>query len=190
MVCLIFANSNSVVDVCSFFRTATRKVEDHDAHYFSGRPPEFWKKHGVSEGELKPFQGPTRSHPAVQVWPDIHFMSYYKKWDPQENFYYCSEHTGFRPNPERTEGTYSKYASLDDKLDGLHYYLAYLKFGIGRATSDSAHEIRDGKITREEGLALVARFDGEFPRKYWDECLEYMGLTESEAFTILDRWTA
>ena len=53
-------------------------------------------------------------------------------------------------NPYRTEGTYSKYASLDDKLDGFHYYLMFIKFGIGRATSDSAHEVRDKKISREE----------------------------------------
>jgi hypothetical protein len=55
----------------------------------------------------------------------------------------------------RSEGTYSKYASLDDKLDGFHYYLGFIKFGIGRCTSDTAHEIRDKHITREEGIALV-----------------------------------
>ena len=62
----------------------------------------------------------------------IHFFGYYKFWDPQENFYYCTENTGFSPNPERSEGTYSKYASLDDRVDGYHYYLAYIKFGIGQ----------------------------------------------------------
>ncbi len=160
---------------------ATRRIEDHDKHYFSGKPPEFWRQHGISEADLKPFQG-------APYKGEIHFLSYYKRWDPQENFYYCSEFTGFSPNPERTEGTYSKYASLDDKLDGLHYYLAYLKFGIGRATSDSAHEIRDGKITREEGVALVHRFDGEFPKKHFSEACEYMGITEAEALDIIDGW--
>ena len=118
----------------------------------------------------------------------IHFMSYYHKWTPQENFYYCSEHTGFTPNPERTEGTYSKYASLDDCLDCLHYYLGYVKFGIGRATADAAHEIRDGHITREEGIALVKKFDGEFPAKYWKECCEYMGVSDEEARRIIEKW--
>ena len=71
---------------------------------------------------------------------------------PQENFYYCKKNTGFQVNEDRTEGTYSKYASLDDKLDGFHYYLMFIKFGIGRATSDAAHEVRDGKITRGSSL--------------------------------------
>lgn len=165
---------------------AKRDPQDHDAQYFSGKSPEFWEAYGVGAKELEIFQGPVNRY--TDAKPEIHFFGYYHKWDPQENFYYCSEHTGFTPCPERTEGTYSKYASLDDRLDGLHYYLAYIKFGIGRATSDSAHEIRDGKITRDEGVALVHRFDGEFPQKHWAECLDYMGLTEPQARAIIERW--
>ena len=82
-----------------------------------------------------------------------YFFSYYHKWSPQENYYYASEYTDFKPNPERTEGTYSKYASLDDKMDGFHYYMRYIKFGLGRCVEDASHEIRDDHITREEGIA-------------------------------------
>ena len=84
--------------------------------------------------------------------------------DSQENFYYCTEHTGLKANPERTEGTYSKYASLDDKFDGFHYYLRYIKFGLGRCVEDASHEIRDNHITRDEGLVLVNNYEGEFPK--------------------------
>jgi hypothetical protein len=119
---------------------------------------------------------------------EIHFLGYYKSWDPQENFYYCKEHTGFVPNTERSQGTYSKYASLDDQIDGFHYYLSYIKFGIGRTTSDAAHEIRDGKITREEGIALVKRYDHEFPRKYYQEFLEFCSITDEEVHEVIDSW--
>ena len=118
----------------------------------------------------------------------MHFYGYYKFWDPQENFYYAQKHTGFSVNEERTEGTYSKDASLDDKLDGFHFYLACIKFGIGRATSDSAHEIRDEKITREEGIALVKKYDDEFPDKYYKLFLEYCDMDESEFNEIIDSW--
>lgn len=119
----------------------------------------------------------------------MHWFSYYHKWVPQENYYYAAEHTGFQANPDgRSEGTYSKYASLDDRLDGLHYYLGYIKFGIGRATSDSAHEIRDGHITREEAVALVNRYDGEFPKKYFKDSLEYLGISEEHFWEVVDRF--
>ncbi len=112
--------------------------------------------------------------------PEYHWLGYYKKWHPMENYYFSAEHTGFEANPEgRSEGTYSKLASLDDKLDGLHYRLAYVKFGIGRATSDAAQQIRAGDITREEGLALVKRFDSERPTRHLAECLDYLGIDEA-----------
>ncbi len=163
---------------------AKRNPDDHDSQYFSGKSPEFWESYGVSNKELEIFLGPT----SWDERPEIHFYGYYKKWLPQENFYYCQEHTGFTPNPERTEGTYSKYASLDDKLDGLHYYLAFCKFGLGRATSDAAHEIRDSHITRQEGIALVHRFDGEFPQRHFEEAIEYMGFNKFEALWIINEW--
>ena len=187
---LIMYGENGEVEYGGDMKNAnrpTRDIGDHDKHYFSGKPPEFWTQHGISEAQLKPFQSPPYSEVKANG-TQIHFFSYYKKWDPQENFYYCTEHTGFTPNPERTGGTYSKYASLDDKLDGLHYFLAFCKFGIGRATSDSAHEIRDGKITREEGVALVRKFDHEFPEKHFVEACEYMGLSTTEAMDIIQKW--
>ena len=119
---------------------------------------------------------------------EMHWMSYYHHWQPQENFYWATEHTGFTANPERSEGTYSKYASLDDKTDGFHFYLAFIKFGIGRATSDGAHEIRDRHITREEGIALVQRYDGEFPVRYFDEFLSYLGISQDHLWKIIDVW--
>ena len=109
---------------------------------------------------------------------------------PQENYYYAAEHTGFRANPERSEGTYSKYASLDDQLDGFHYYLAFIKFGIGRATSDTAHEIRDGHLTRDEGVQLVRKYDGEFPKKHFETFLDYCDMTEDYFHDIVDSWRA
>ena len=67
----------------------------------------------------------------------VYHLSYYLKWDPQEVYYYAAEKTGFKSNTERTQGSYSKYSSIDDKLDTLHYYTTLIKFGIGRATYDA-----------------------------------------------------
>jgi hypothetical protein len=144
-------------------------------------------KYGVSESDLVPYMAPSNESLDANG-TEIHFYGYYKKWVPQENYYYCVDNTGFEANPVRNEGTYSKYASLDDKIDGFHYYLAYIKFGLGRCTSDTAHEIRDGHITREEGVALVRKFDGEFPAKYFETFLEYCDITEQYFNEVVDSW--
>ena len=105
---------------------------------------------------------------------------------PQENYYYAGENPGFEANKGRSEGTYSKYSSLDDKTDGFHYYMAFIKFGIGRATSDAAHEIRDGHITRDEAIALVNRYDGEFPQKYFADFLEYIDISQDRFWEVVN----
>ncbi len=187
---LIMYGENGEVEYGGDMKNAyrpTRDISDHDRHYFSGIPPEFWVEHGIESKDLFPFQRPDYKN-IKENNIEIHFFSYYEFWDPQENYYYCKENTGFQPNDERSEGTYSKYASLDDKFDGFHYYLSFIKFGIGRCTSDASHEIRDQKIERDEGIALVKRYDGEFPKKYLDEFLEYTELDINQFNSIIDSW--
>jgi len=107
---------------------------------------------------------------------EVHYLGYYLKWTPQEVYYYAVENTGFKARPFRTQGTFSKYNSIDDKIDDLHYYTTFIKFGIGRATYDASQEIRNKHLTRDEGVSLVKRFDGEFPDRYFNEIMEYLDI--------------
>jgi hypothetical protein len=116
------------------------------------------------------------------------YLGYYLKWDSQECYYYAAKHTGFRPNSQRTEGTYSKYVGIDDKIEFFHYYLTFIKFGIGRATHDASQEIRTDKITREEGVNLVKQFDAEFPKKYFNEFLEYVDISKENFFETVNKF--
>lgn len=165
-------------------------LEDFSRFYFSGLPPDDLAKEGVSDADLEPYRLPAYEE-LKAAGIEMHWFGYYRKWVPQENYYYAAEHTGFHANPDgRSEGTYSKYASLDDRIDGFHYYMGFIKFGIGRATSDAAHEIREGHISREEGVALVRRYDGEFPKKYFSDFLDYTGLAEKRFWGIVDSFRA
>lgn len=144
------------------------------------------KQYNLQESDLLPYL-PADKTAIKKVGTTVHYLGYYLKWDPQECFYYAVEHTGFKPNTERTEGSYSKYSSIDDRIDPFHYYTTLIKFGLGRASYDASQEIRNKKITREEGVALVKRFDTEFPAKYFKQILEYMELTEEEFWKLINR---
>lgn len=138
------------------------------------------KEHfGVEEYELQPYL-PANPERIEQQKVEVHYLGYYLKWHPQNCYYYSVEHGGFQASPERTPGTYSKYNSIDDRIDDFHYYTTFIKFGIGRATYDAAQEIRSGDITREEGVALSKRFDGEFPERFAEEIYRYLSIPESE----------
>lgn len=135
--------------------------------------------YGLDQNDLQPYL-PADPAGLATVNTEVHYLGYYLKWHPQSCYYYAVEHGGFEASPERTPGTYSKYNSIDDRIDDFHYYTTYIKFGIGRATYDAAQEIRSQDITREEGVALVRRFDGEFPERFVDEIFRYLSLPEKE----------
>ncbi len=174
-------------DMKNAFKPTRDYKSDHKKHYFSGIAPEDLTSYGISEKDIKPYMAPSNEE-LDKLGVEIHFYGYYKRWTPQENYYYCVDNTGFSANPVRSEGTYSKYASLDDKIDGFHYYLAYIKFGLGRCTSDSAQEIRTKHLTREEGAHLVRKYDGEFPKKHFKRFLEYCDITEEYFNEVVDSW--
>ena len=111
---------------------------------------------------------------------NVQYLGYYMPWHPQECFYYAVENGNFSAAPERSTGTYSKYSSIDDKMDDFHYFTTFIKFGIGRATYDSCQEIRNGEITRDEAIALIKRFDGEYPKRFESEVFQYLSITEKE----------
>lgn len=140
---------------------------------------ELFDKYGLEENCLLPYF-PANPEDIKDAKIEVHYLGYYLKWHPQSAYYYAVKHGEFQASPERTPGTYSKYNSLDDKIDDLHYYATYIKFGIGRATYDAAQEIRSGDITREEGVSLVRRFDGEFPERFINELFKYLSITKKE----------
>jgi len=134
---------------------------------------------GVDQNDLQPYL-PADANRIAENNIEVHYLGHYLKWHPQSCYYYAYEHGGFQASPERTPGTYSKYNSIDDRVDDLHYLTTGIKFGLGRASYDAAQEIRSGDINRDEGIALVRRFDHEYPERFIEEMFSYLSLTEKE----------
>jgi N-acetyl sugar amidotransferase len=147
--------------------------------------PQLMEEYNLSLNDLSAYL-PADYRQLEEAKIEVHYMGYYIKWTPQEAYYHAVEHTGFQARPYRTEGTYSKYNSIDDKIDDLHYYTTFIKFGLGRASYDAAQEIRNKHLTREEGVALVHRFDGEFPERHFKDVLDFIEMTPEHFFELCD----
>ncbi len=153
---------------------------EEDELYFGGISySDLIKYFGLSANDLSIYL-PEKEDKIKSLDIQYHDLGYYLKWHPQNCYYYAVKHGGFIPSPERTLGTYSKYNSIDDKIDDFHYYTTGIKFGIARATYETAQEIRAGDIDREEGVALVKKFDHEYPERFADEVFNYLSISENE----------
>ena len=152
---------------------------------FGAVPVSDYLDKGYSLDDFAPYVAPKKEE-IIESGVEVHYLGYYVRWDPQECYYYAAENTGFQANPVRTEGTYSKYSSIDDKIDPFHYYTTLIKFGLGRCSYDAAQEVRNGKITRDEAVYLVKKYDSEFPSKYFKEFLKYIDTSEEEFHQTVD----
>jgi len=159
-----------------------------DEVYLGGVPvKELINKYNLKFSELTPFL-PLDYKEIEKSNIEVRYLGYYLKWTPQESYYYSVEHTGFQARPFRSQGTYSKYNSIDDKIDDLNYYTAFIKFGYGRATEDASQEIRNKHLTREEGVALVKKFDGEFPDRYFKDVMDFVDIKPDRFFELCDQF--
>ena len=66
--------------------------------------------------------------------------------------------------------------------------MRYIKFGLGRCVEDVSQEIRDGHITREEGIALAKKYEGEFPERFFIEFLNYLNINKTYFWEVVDSW--
>ena len=198
---LIFYGENGEAEYGGSTKNADKSHEsptDWDEEYFKGTNinkiiEDGFKMGIIDEKEFKNNSFAFYKLPSMEavqkLGVEMHWWSYYKPWIPQENYYYAAKHTGFEANTERTPGTYTKYSSIDDlALDAFHWFMGYIKFGMGRATREACSDIRCGHLTRDEGVALAQKYDHEFPKQYLDTFLSYLDITEEHFWNVVDKF--
>ncbi len=150
---------------------------------------------GIDEGDLIPYRYPSDEE-LSEVGVSAIFLGYYQRWDARRQLAEVIE-SGFQVNDSiadvgdrpHQEGTYTNYENLDGKFVGVHDYLKFLKFGFGRATDHASIDIRNERINRDEAIELVRLYEGKVPRRYLDEYLEFVGMSEDEFYETLDAFT-
>ena len=115
------------------------------------------------------------------------YLGNYVNWEANSQTEKMVEEWGFEPSPEPFERTYRRMSNLDDMHEnGIHDYLKYVKFGYGRGTDHSCKDVRAGKMTRDEAIEMVERYDHVKPRKDLERWLEYVGMSEKEFDRVAD----
>lgn len=143
---------------------------------------------GITEKDLTPYFYPEDDE-LEKVGVTGLFLGHYFFWDARKQMEIIKEY-GFKVKEDGPlEGTYTNYENLDEKLVGLHDYLKFVKYGFGRATDHACIDIRNKRLTRDEGLELVKKFDGKYPNYAINEFIKYSGLPKEEIDKIIDSYT-
>jgi N-acetyl sugar amidotransferase len=152
-----------------------------------GDDPRNWVDDEINEGDLAPYLYPNVDD-VERVGVRALYFAYFFRWSIRENYDFVASKIDFMTDPKgRTDGTFTDFDSLDDKIDNLYYYMQFIKFGFGRATRDASRQIQTGHMTRAEGLDVVRKYDDEFPASHLQENLDYLGMSEPELTQIVDQ---
>ena len=117
------------------------------------------------------------------------YLSNFTKWSGNQNADLMTNLYGWEGAREPFQRTYRMTSNIDDMHEnGIHDYLKFVKIGYGRGTDHASKDIREGKITREEGVELVMKFDSVRPTKDLDRWLKYVGMTEREFDLTADKF--
>ena len=141
----------------------------------------------IKESELKPYIYPSDEE-IRKVGVTGIFLGHYLKWDARKQVEVIKK-IGFTVADKPCEGTYTNYENLDTKYVSLHDYFKFLKYGFGRTTDHVSIDIRNNRLSREEGLNLVKQFEGKIPLKNLQEFLTEMEITKEEFYEICEKFT-
>ena len=152
-----------------------------------GDDPRNWVTDEVTENDLNPYIYPSTEE-LENADVRAYYYSYFYRWSMFENYKFVKEKYDFKESSrERTCGTFTNFDSLDDKFDDIYYYMQYIKFGFGRCVRDTTRFIHNGYINRDEAIELCEKYDGEFPDYNLNDILDYLDLSKSELFQLIDK---
>jgi len=143
---------------------------------------------GLTAKDLTPYFYPTDEE-LNRVGVTGIFLGQYIFWDARKQLDIVKAH-GFAVKEDGpVEGTYTNYENLDEKMHSLHDYLKFVKYGFGRATDHVCIDIRNKRMTREEGLKMIKQYDGKYPHVGIKDFIEYSELSKEEIDKVIDSFT-
>ena len=146
---------------------------------------DFLGHHGrdqISEKELIGFKFPS-DESIRKIGVRGIFISNYVEWEGNNNANIAKKY-GFKESNVGFERTYRKVSNLDDMHEnGIHDYMKFIKFGYGRATDHVCKDIRNGLISREDGINIIKSLDHIKPNDLirW---LDYVDISEDKFDSI------
>ncbi len=164
-----------------------RDVNEFLEHLVGDDPMNWVNEDTINDYDILPYTFPDAEAVKKNGVRPVYF-SYFFKWDVYENFKYVKNKINFKTALNgRTDGTFTNYDSLDDKIDDIYYYFQYIKFGFGRSLRDASRLLNLGYIDKKKAIEYIERYDHEFPITYFKDVKEYLQVDDKYIDSIIDR---
>jgi N-acetyl sugar amidotransferase len=138
-----------------------------------------WMRHaGVPDGSLLPYLYPSPAEFDAHGLQIVYLGWFLGDWSLVNNgMYSCTNGLKVREDTVENTGDLAGVTSLDEDWVTLNQMIKYYKFGFGRVTDYVNEEIRLGRITRAQGIALVEQYDDACSPNYIASFCDYIGIS-------------
>ena len=177
-----FGELTGVVTLEDFVEFTKWTRKEHDMRGYE--PDDLIGKAGITRNDIAPYIYPSDEEIMKADIRGI-FLSNHVFWNAKSHAQAMIDEWDFAPITYERERSFNLHARLEDHANDIHDYLKYLKFGYGRATDDASMEIRHGRMTREEGIEMVKRYDDREPSTLKLYC-DFMGISYDEFYKIVE----
>lgn len=116
----------------------------------------------------------------------VSFLGNYFYWDSKKHAK-IAESLGFK-KPEQVPGTYRNWVGIDEVIHRVHQYMKVIKFGYGRATDHVCEDIREGKISRNDAIALASWDNEGLPNSIVLQFCSYINISIEQFNSVVDKF--
>jgi N-acetyl sugar amidotransferase len=177
-----FAELTGLVTLEDFVEFTRWSRKEHDMRGYE--PHDIIGQGGITDNDIAPYIYPSDEELARCGLRGIYLSNFFP-WNAKVQAEDMRREWGFAPVTYERERTFNLFAKIEDHANDVHDYLKYVKFGYGRATDDASMEIRHGRMTREEGIAMVQRYDAREPASLAYYC-DFMGISVDKFYSLVE----
>lgn len=93
-----------------------------------------------------------------------------------------------RTDTSAERGALHPFEALDEDFVFVNQMIKYFKYGFGKVTDEVSELIRFGRMTREEGLELVKKYDGKCSPEYIRRFCDYIEISEEKFWEVAESY--
>jgi N-acetyl sugar amidotransferase len=136
----------------------------------------------VDERDFKPY-----TYPPLKELRNIGYRSVclgsFIPWDVKTQSKIIHDELGWNGDLVENVPPGYNYEKIECYMQGVRDYIKYIKRGYTRPTHLASIDIRHDRLSREEGLDMIHKYEGKKPASL-EIFLDMIGLTEAEFFEI------
>ncbi len=136
----------------------------------------------VDKRDLLPYSYPPLSELRKIKYRSVCLGSYVP-WDVKNQVDILKNDLGWKGDTVENVPAEYDYEKIECYMQGVRDYIKYIKRGYTRPTHLASIDIRNNRMDREDGLALIEKYEGKRPPSL-DLFLDFVGLTEDEFLEI------